>query len=52
MLVYYRVIKYIRNVLNYIYRIRGKFRWAKLSRYSHYMDFPVNTFAVQGYVAI
>ena len=26
----------------------GKFCWAKLSRYSHYMDFPSNTFMVQG----
>ena len=27
---------------------QGKFCWAKLSRYSHYMDFPSNTFVVQG----
>ena len=25
-----------------------KFRWDELSQYSHYMDFPSNTFAVQG----
>ena len=25
----------------------GKFRWAKLSRYSHYINFPDNTFNVQ-----
>ena len=36
--------------LGFIYHIRGKFRWAKLSWYSYYMDFPGNTFAVQGYV--
>ena len=30
------------------YRKRGMFRWAKLSLYSHYMDFPDNNFAVQG----
>ena len=29
------------------YRKWGKFCWAKLSRYSHYMDFPGYTFAMQ-----
>ena len=30
------------------YRKRGKFRWAKLLRYPHYIDFRGYTFVVQG----
>ena len=33
------------------YRKQGKFCCTKLSQYSHYKDFPGNTFAVQGQVA-
>ena len=36
------------HMLQVLYRKQGKFQWAKLSRYSHYMDFTSNTFAVQG----
>ena len=33
----------------YTYRKRGKFRWAKLLRCPHYMDFRGYTFVVQGH---
>ena len=35
-----------------VYCNREKFRWAKLLRYSHYMDFPGNTFTVQSLYAV
>ena len=33
---------------NHLYRKQGKFCWAKLLWYLHYMDFCSYTFAVQG----